>query len=55
VPLDKSEGVVKDKDLLAVGWAPLLSPERLRTKTLEISRVNHAAVELRFHQPSIRP
>ncbi|MFZ0817173.1 MAG: hypothetical protein WAM78_16755 [Candidatus Sulfotelmatobacter sp.] len=38
VPLDKSEGGVKDKNILSVFLAPLALPERLRTKTLEISR-----------------
>jgi hypothetical protein len=38
VPLDKSEGAVKDKDILYSAAAPLLLPERLRTKALEISR-----------------
>jgi hypothetical protein len=38
VPLDKSEGSVKGKDILCSAWAPLGLPERLRTKTLEISR-----------------
>jgi hypothetical protein len=38
VALDKSEGSVKSKVILCSAEAPLLSPERLRTKTLEISR-----------------
>jgi hypothetical protein len=38
VTLDKSEGGVKDKNILSVFLAPFLLPERLRTKTLEISR-----------------
>ena len=38
VPLDKSEGAVKDKNIPGSAGAPLFSPERLRTKTLEISR-----------------
>jgi hypothetical protein len=38
VPLDKSEGCVKHKSILSVFFPPLVSPERLRTKTLEISR-----------------
>jgi len=38
VPLDKSEGAVKDKDILCSAAAPLALPERLRTKALEISR-----------------
>jgi hypothetical protein len=38
VPLDKSEGSVKGKDLLSSVGAPLALPERLRTKALEISR-----------------
>jgi hypothetical protein len=38
VPLDKSEGGVKDKSVLSVFFPPFVSPERLRTKTLEISR-----------------
>jgi hypothetical protein len=38
VPLDKSEGGVKDKNILSVFLAPFFLPERLRTKTLEISR-----------------
>ena len=38
VPLDKSEGGVKDKSILSVFLAPFFLPERLRTKTLEISR-----------------
>jgi len=38
VPLDKREGSVKGKLLLGGVFAPLRSPERLRTKTLEISR-----------------
>ena len=29
MPLDKSEGVVKDKDILSSGGAPLGLPERL--------------------------
>jgi hypothetical protein len=36
--LDKSEGGVKDKSILSVFLAPFFLPERLRTKTLEISR-----------------
>ena len=36
--LDKNEGSVKDKSILGSAEAPLFSPERLRTKTLEISR-----------------
>jgi len=38
VRLDKSEGAVKDKNILGSAEAPLALPERLRTKTLEISR-----------------
>ncbi|MGD0793654.1 MAG: hypothetical protein ABR920_17975, partial [Terriglobales bacterium] len=38
VPLDKSEGSVKDKLILCSAEAPFFSPERLRTKALEISR-----------------
>jgi hypothetical protein len=38
VPLDKREGSVKGELLLGGVFAPLRSPERLRTKTLEISR-----------------
>jgi hypothetical protein len=38
VPLDKSEGTVKDIVVLGSAKAPLFLPERLRTKTLEISR-----------------
>jgi hypothetical protein len=38
VLLDKREGSVKDKDILCRAEAPLFSPERLRTKALEISR-----------------
>jgi hypothetical protein len=38
VPLDKSEGSVKDIIILGSAGAPLCSPERLRTKALEISR-----------------
>jgi hypothetical protein len=38
VPLDKSEGAVKGKDILGSAGAPLALPERLRTKDLEISR-----------------
>ena len=37
VPLDKSEGVVKDKDLLCSAEHRVFA-RRLRTKTLEISR-----------------
>jgi hypothetical protein len=37
VALDKSEGGVKDKSILSVFGTAFL-PERLRTKTLEISR-----------------
>ena len=37
VPLDKREGSVKGKLLLGGVFAPLVSPERLRTKALEIS------------------
>ena len=37
VPLDKSEGSVKGIVILGGAKAPLVSPERLRTKTLEIS------------------
>jgi hypothetical protein len=37
-PIDKSEGAVKDKNILGSAEAPLGLPERLRTKTLEISR-----------------
>ena len=38
VALDKSEVSVKGVVLLGSAPAPLASPERLRTKTLEISR-----------------
>jgi hypothetical protein len=38
VRLDKSEGGVKGKRILGGAGAPLALPERLRTKTLEISR-----------------
>ena len=38
VPLDKSEGGVKDKSILSVFLAPLFCQRGLRTKTLEISR-----------------
>ncbi len=38
VGLDKSEGAVKDKNILGSAVAPLALPERLRTKALEISR-----------------
>jgi hypothetical protein len=38
VALDKSEGAVKDKNILCHAEAPLALPERLRTKALEISR-----------------
>jgi len=38
VALDKSEGSVKGKNILGSAEAPLASPERLRTKPLEISR-----------------
>jgi len=37
LPLDKSEGVVKDKDLLCSAEHRVFA-RRLRTKTLEISR-----------------
>jgi hypothetical protein len=54
VPLDKSEGGVKDKVILCHAEAPLAVPERLRTKTLEISRESFSGGRS-FHQPSIRP
>src|SRR5262244_2127890 len=38
VLLDKSESVVKNTPILCVASAPQFLPERLRTKTLEISR-----------------
>jgi hypothetical protein len=39
VPLDKNEGGVKDKLVLSVFLPPFFAArERLRTKTLEISR-----------------
>jgi hypothetical protein len=38
VPLDKSEGGVKDKSILPVFLAPRFCQRGLRTKTLEISR-----------------
>jgi hypothetical protein len=38
MPLDKSEGGVKDKNILSVFSAPLFCQRGLRTKTLEISR-----------------
>jgi hypothetical protein len=38
VALDKREGSVKGKNILGSAEAPLALPERLRTKTLEISR-----------------
>jgi hypothetical protein len=38
VPLDKSEGGVKDKSILSVFLAPFVYQRGLRTKTLEISR-----------------
>jgi hypothetical protein len=38
VPLDKNEGGVKGIVVLGSAEAPPFSPERLRTKTLEISR-----------------
>ncbi len=52
--VDKSEGTVKDKDILCSAEAPFCWPERLRTKTLEISRgITFGGRS--FHQPSIRP
>jgi hypothetical protein len=36
VPLDKSEGGVKDKSILSVFLAPLFCQRGLRTKTLEM-------------------
>ena len=44
VPLDKSEGSVKGTPLLGGARAPLISPERLRTKALE----HHAAITSRW-------
>jgi len=38
VPLDKSEVPVKSVVVLGGAQAPTVLPERLRTKTLEISR-----------------
>jgi len=38
VPLDKNEGSVKGIVVLGGARAPLVLPERLRTKALEISR-----------------
>jgi hypothetical protein len=38
VPLDKNEGGVNGIVVLGSAETPLFSPERLRTKTLEISR-----------------
>ena len=54
VPLDKSEGSVKGIVIRGSAMSTATLPERLRTKTLEISR----SITLRwnsFHQPSIRP
>ncbi len=42
VALDKREGSVKGKLLLGGVFAPHVSPERSRTKTLEISRPTQA-------------
>jgi len=55
VPLDKSEGTVKGKDILGSVEALHTLPERLRTKTLEISRGITLRWNRSFHQPSIRP
>jgi len=59
VPLDKSEVAVKSKVVLGGAQAPPGLPERLRTKTLEISRwITHRwwiFYRRSFHQPSIRP
>jgi hypothetical protein len=38
VPLDKSEGGVKDKNILSVFFGTVFCQRGLRTKTLEISR-----------------
>jgi hypothetical protein len=54
VPLDKSEGSVKDIVILGGASAPLGLPERLRTKTLENLTLNHFSGGTSFHQPSIR-
>jgi hypothetical protein len=36
VPLDKNEGVVKDRNIRSVFFGTAFLPERLRTKTLEM-------------------
>jgi hypothetical protein len=45
VALDKSEGGVKDKLLLSVFFAPLLSPERVEDQDSGILTLNHPAME----------
>ena len=59
VPLDKSEGSVKDELLLSVFLAPLFSPEKVEDQDSGNLTLNHPSVELvlrrSFHQPSIRP
>jgi hypothetical protein len=59
VPLDKSEGGVKDKSILSVFLAPLFLPERFEDQDSGNLTLNHPPVEIlsprSFHQPSIRP
>jgi hypothetical protein len=45
VPLDKSEGAVKGKDILGSAGAPLALPERVEDQDSGTSRCNHFSVE----------
>ena len=46
VPLDKSEGSVKDKDILSVFFAPFALPERFEDQDSGNLTLNHFSAEL---------
>src|SRR5207244_7123188 len=52
--LDKSEGVVKDEDLLCSAGTAFFAREVEDQDSGNLT-LNHISVEDRFHQPSIRP
>jgi hypothetical protein len=55
VALDKSEGVVKDTRMQSGVGASQRVPEKVEDQDSGNLTLNHSAVDLSFHQPSIRP
>jgi len=53
--LDKSEGVVKDTRMQSGVGASQRVPEKVEDQDSGNLTLNHSAVDLSFHQPSIRP